>query len=363
MKYLHYDAAKLKNQFAEIDQIKKGSLLDYISTISWAYLCRMPANHWKSDLHLLPLQPAMNIPNKTKDKTFEQIADQRAKEIIKIAENSNRRCLVFWSGGIDSTCTLTALLRNGCNPVIAMNSQSVYENQDFYKRHIQNKLEIVFVHDVEYKEQSGFLFVRSSGGSSIMGGDNNAIYLYEHYDNARKNVSLELVKHLGKNIGNEYVERFFDDVMSSAKEIGVEIESLWDFVCFYDLIYKITYEYWLQDHHLFFRNNDSPYVIKNHNNWVQKFFVTEDFYRWAIYNATMEDRLGHKLTDHKWAFKQYILSFDKNTDYLYKLKTGSYGNWILLSDHRDYLGLNENYEFCKWKDVVDQLHQANGKIL
>lgn len=362
-RYRHYNTSRLADRFTKEHIIKKDSLLDYVANISRAYMCLMPANHWKHDLHLLPLAPAMIVPQRDKKSSFEQVADRRAQEIIEMARSSDRRCLVFWSGGIDSTCTLAALLRNGCQPVVAMNAQSVYENQGFYKRHIQGKLDIQFVHDIEYSDSSKYFFVRSGGGSSIMGGDNNAVYLYEHYDNAKREISVELVQHLGKGIGRQYVERFYEDVMSSADEMDIEIATLWDFVCFYDLIYKISYEFWLQDHHLFFSNNASPETIRNHGCWSQKFFITEDFYRWALYDATLEDRLGHKLTDHKWAFKHYISSVDKDPDYMYKLKTGSYGNWIPIAEHREYLTLDEDYRFCNWDMLKDQLYQANSKIL
>ena len=325
----------------------------------------MVSNHWNTDLHLLPLEPVMQVPRKTKPARFEELVDARAKELMQLAEQANKQCIVLWSGGIDSTCTLAAMIKQGADVAVAMNAHSVYENPEFYRNHIQNRLRIVFVNDVEFREDGEFFFVRTSGCSNLMGGDNNVQYLYNRYEDVRSTTSLELVKdfirHQGHIVNDAFIELFYKDITTSAEQMGVDISTMWQFVSFYDMIHRISHKFYLQNHPLFFQQSALPDTIKNHTRWGQTFFVTEDFYRWGFYDATLEDRLGKKLTDHKWILKQYIYSVDKNEKYLYKLKTGSYGNYIPLSEHRDYLGLTEDYRFIQWEDTKDYLISANNR--
>lgn len=71
--------------------------------------------------------------------------DNRAKYLIKKAKDEDRKIIVYWSGGIDSTTVLAALLRNGINTedlVVRMNRFSIIEHQRFYQKFIEGKLHV-----------------------------------------------------------------------------------------------------------------------------------------------------------------------------------------------------------------------------
>jgi hypothetical protein len=73
---------------------------------------------------------------------FADLMESRAIQLINIA--GNRKIFVFWSGGLDSTGVLVALMKN-CpldQIVVIMSDTSVVEAPVFFERYIKDKLEI-----------------------------------------------------------------------------------------------------------------------------------------------------------------------------------------------------------------------------
>jgi len=80
--------------------------------------------------------------------TLSDLLDARALEINSIAKEKNKKIIILWSGGIDSTCILVSFLKNLSkedlkNVSIGMNLLSVQENLNFFLNHILNKLNII----------------------------------------------------------------------------------------------------------------------------------------------------------------------------------------------------------------------------
>ena len=75
--------------------------------------------------------------------TFEQATDITAMRLAKLIENSDLPIAVHWSGGIDSTVILSAMIKN-FNPalqdrvVVVMNNASYFENPYFFEKCIKN---------------------------------------------------------------------------------------------------------------------------------------------------------------------------------------------------------------------------------
>jgi hypothetical protein len=77
-----------------------------------------------------------------KPKSIDELCYGSAKYII---DNSrDKKLAVFWSGGIDSTLVLTELLKLTPSDkiVVVMNNNSIKEYPEFYKKYIENKLEV-----------------------------------------------------------------------------------------------------------------------------------------------------------------------------------------------------------------------------
>lgn len=79
-------------------------------------------------------------PNHEGDTIF-GLMDRRAKKIIK----KNKPIILYWSGGIDSTAALAALLVNGVDTkslTVRLNDFSIIEHEQFYKNHIKDTLNV-----------------------------------------------------------------------------------------------------------------------------------------------------------------------------------------------------------------------------
>ena len=93
-------------------------------------------NPWSAASNPVFAAPAVRAVNDS----LGDLLDRRASELL----STQRRLAVMWSGGIDSTCVLTALLKNTSNLdqlVVYLTKTSIAENPEFYKNFIENKIE------------------------------------------------------------------------------------------------------------------------------------------------------------------------------------------------------------------------------
>ena len=111
--------SRLDSALAGIDQLDRRML---------AYFCRMSHAKAASQLGLLPragknifpfaqdvlalTDSAMPAYDADFRLTCQEITDQRAHEVEQRMLNENKKLVVLWSGGIDSTCILAAMLKN-----------------------------------------------------------------------------------------------------------------------------------------------------------------------------------------------------------------------------------------------------------
>src|SRR3954462_7436394 len=92
--------------------------------------------------------PLFPIPEfRTFTKSYEEVCDGRAREILQNADTPGIRIYVLYSGGIDSTCLLISLLKQATpeqkkNIVVLMSHESIAENPRFYEEHIRGKLKV-----------------------------------------------------------------------------------------------------------------------------------------------------------------------------------------------------------------------------
>lgn len=76
---------------------------------------------------------------------FEELCNERARELLMRADALGSSIYVLWSGGIDSTLVLVSLLKNAStaqkkNIVVLLSEESIGENPRFYQEHIRGKL-------------------------------------------------------------------------------------------------------------------------------------------------------------------------------------------------------------------------------
>ena len=72
---------------------------------------------------------------------LESVTDQRSWDLLAVLRREQCRLAVLWSGGIDSTIALAAIVKNWgpadlAQVDVVMNTSSYYENPVFYQQAI-----------------------------------------------------------------------------------------------------------------------------------------------------------------------------------------------------------------------------------
>src|SRR5262249_200908 len=78
-------------------------------------------------------------------KSYEEVCNGRALEVLARAERLDTSLYVFWSGGVDSTCVLVSLLKNATRAqkeriVVLLSEGSITEYPLFYHDHIRGRV-------------------------------------------------------------------------------------------------------------------------------------------------------------------------------------------------------------------------------
>jgi hypothetical protein len=108
------------------------------------------ANPWNTKIH-----PGFEYPElEYSDRSLSDVYDRRCLELFKNARYTGREITLQWSGGVDSTSMLVSFLKNLPQQdheilTVAMSTNSILENIDFYRDHIHKKLKVVNWLDVD----------------------------------------------------------------------------------------------------------------------------------------------------------------------------------------------------------------------
>ena len=134
--------------------------------------------------------------NQVFKKNFEEVTDSRAFDIKDMIEKTDKKCVVFYSGGIDSTVAMVSLIKNlDTNHlkkiVVAMSSDSIIENPNFFQNHIYNKFEIIDSNQNMYSDflsENQYICISSDLGDFIYGTE-FGVKFYQQILNLAKNMS------------------------------------------------------------------------------------------------------------------------------------------------------------------------------
>jgi hypothetical protein len=284
------------------------------------------------------------------DKKLKDILDERAIELIKYAEKTNKKIVVCWSGGIDSTGVLVSLLKNSSpvflkNIEIVMNIESIKEYPEFYSKVIENKFKIIDVKD--FKIDNNFLknniILTGEPADCLFGPGHSA---YQTLQDGRCNESYK--KHLNEmfyNLETLFNQRFPDNdlrVTGQLKDFKKDQNKKSFFKWYIEKIIKNLEESPYKDHITsvtgfywwHYWNCKWHYWLmmilftckKDHHTPLDKelvqefvdytFFNTKDFQNWSFSNINQ-----FYTNDFKKSFKlllrQYILDYTKDENYFY----------------------------------------------
>lgn len=285
--------------------------------------------------------------------SFEEITDLRAAEIKRLINEKNQKFVVMYSGGLDSTVVMSALIKNLSieelkNVSVCANGHSMIENPIFWKKFIWNKFKIYDSAQFKYDDliELGLRPITADEGDCIFGTmsflelqQNYEYYLNQTSADSRNKLSgLKnkmasadvhyseykdlIIKHWSipsnPKLGESWYEKFEKNIRTSK----VPIVSLHDY--YWWILFNIKWVSCAIRISVFLNDRlDYGTVI---NEWAVNWFASKEYQLWSMVNNNNEEKIINGPTTYKMAARNYIYDLDKNEWYYYfKLKLGSLG--------------------------------------
>ncbi|QQG38135.1 MAG: hypothetical protein HYS26_01100 [Candidatus Kaiserbacteria bacterium] len=262
-------------------------------------------------------------------KTYEEICDARAREILSKADVADVDVCVSWSGGIDSTLVLISLLKMGSNEqkrriVVLLSEESITENPRFWEEHIHGKLRVdssvLFSHRLGTKD----VLLDGEHNDQLFGSDVVGKLIHQLGDeHLHKPYSRDLFSDFfGRSLGDQATTDFYLDLferLKAAAPLSIETNFLY--------LWWINFALKWQAVHLRRLLHTAPRNIRNidqryiDTKYVH-FFGTDDFQRWSMANP--DKRIKDTWNTYKWPAKDIIYDYTKDREYRdSKIKRGS----------------------------------------
>ncbi len=231
------------------------------------------------------------------DKTFTDCAMARAEQLV----GSGKLVEVYWSGGIDSTAVLVALMqaeirRDQLKVFLTWNS--IFEYPYFYHKFIKDAYDhaIGTLGDVKY---------------ALSFGADKLVVTGEHGDQL---------------FGSVVIARYTNELLRKPYEVGIPgpvREFLAPLIAASPAVVTTTYDWlWYCNFNLKWQGVKTRFLMRMEGPaaaWPDAlfhFYDTGDFQRWSL--ANNEPKILSHQNSYKWPAKQFIHTFAKDEDYLYK---------------------------------------------
>ena len=283
---------------------------------------------------------------------FDDICDARAQDIYRKARLLDKRIDVFWSGGIDSTAALVALLKNGSKEDIErinvwMSEASIREYPGFYFDHIENRLAVRRLEN-EFRSvfHSGSIVVTGEIGDQVFGSMKLINKPNVRNPALRTDGELREMKQVGWIdflwyemhkilflVKDRYeFQSFINYLTPQVEKSPIRIKTAFDFLWWLNFSAK----YQNVQLRMFGAeiNDDVDEDFESKRSRVFHFFDTDDFQRWSI--ANHDKKIKETIASYKFVAKDYIYTYTKDEDY----RDGK----IKLPSLSEFSSLDENYK-------------------
>jgi hypothetical protein len=283
---------------------------------------------------------------------FTAVTDSRALDLLAKSK-SYKNIFLFYSGGIDSTMILCAMLKNWSKDdlakvTIVMNQHSIDENKNMFDNYISGQFFIVNTNEyfTESKINNDNLYITGSLGCPLMADESNTNRYNELYPNSYKrswtsNVDT-LIKYFAIHSDSATAQHIIDTVIKSLAKCQFEVETVYEFFWWINFnwgwdidIYQSLWYWQLSED-----TDTKKFIEDNHFIWLN----TGDYQDWAINTMGTSLMVGDNIQMSKYSMKKYIYDFNQDLDYfLNKVHEGSVSkNKSLITTA--LCGINSNYD-------------------
>jgi hypothetical protein len=277
-----------------------------------------------------------------------------------ISNTTDRIIAVFWSGGIDSTAALVALLQTIPRQqlVIICNQASIDEFPSFYEHKIKDRVKVISprLYSQHYRD---FFSVSGDGGDTVWGVLDDSFW-----QSSSHKINLPWQDCIDQNVmpDLDFVQEF---CTWSGREIKSWLElRVWFYLCckWQDKCMRL---YQL-------RRGLSP------EDAVPFYDIDRSFQNWTMNN--LDIIIGDKWIDYKIPAKEFIFRYHKDADYLkYKSKVNSGyldSDLVIQSNLQSYhrIAVNEDFvdftlpswpfiDYHEIEDFNDEYHLIPKRFL
>jgi len=290
----------------------------------------MPSLYTRSGFNTLPfkndivqyLDAAMPMYDSEFNLTFDECVDQRIIALSKKLQN--RPWKVLWSGGIDSTCIVAAILKNLNkadleNIKIVCNRTSIYENPNFYYNFIEPNFAITDYYEFMSNDTLNQNYVIDGNPCDNLFMSGNVIEILgnsaENYIKPwRKNIDT-ITNLLETKLGKQGARWFVEMTRQNLISTNVPNETIFDFLWWTRFNHGWTHQLLRS----ILRNVSVD--IKSYKKSYVLFFDDKNFEKWSMNNNTFGIKYGNTYSDYKKVVKEYIYDLDRDNYFLnYKTK-------------------------------------------
>jgi len=310
--------------------------------------------------------PGLEMPdyNPAFTQSFADVTEQRAQEIKSRINSRNEKFAVMYSGGIDSTVIMTALIKNLSqrekkNIVVCASAASAVNNPVFWSKFIAGQFKIVDSISNKYDDliEQGLVPITGDTGDCLFG-TTFASHLYYNWRNYATGLSAlsasELEKHIQRftdpeihysnfkdllinyfkipkkqgfpfhpleKPNSDFGEMLYNKLDLHAQTSPVEIRSLHDFFWWY--IFNLKYVNCAVRGHIYYNDRVG---IRQASDTIVNWYHTRDYQQWSMVNNNNGTKIGYTAATYKKVARDYIFELDHNPWYQhFKLKIENVG--------------------------------------
>lgn len=275
--------------------------------------------------------PAVNGP------TFSELCDTVGDELVREAKASHKDIRVLWSGGIDSTAALIAIMKasayHGCQDrlEVLLSLDSVHEHPRFFLDHIHEKVRMTRIErPVSGCLRSTGIHITGEHGDQLFGSHLLKSYVERGLGEVdyRDALPFVLLERLRSVRAAHRVSRYLGPVIRAAP---VRIHTL------FDVMWWLNFSLKWQEVSLRLCVYETQGTLAVYRS-LRHFFRDERFQAWALHPGA--DRCPASWVRYKEAAKHYIRAFSGDDDYFYtKEKEDSLRNLIARPSDDQLLGI------------------------
>ena len=289
-----------------------------------------------------------------KEIKINNVIDNQAKRILA----TDQSIAVSWSGGVDSTCVIVALLRNGLDPqnLTVIHAESSKDEYPFlYKWMVEHKVNLIEDNQVrrQYSLFDGKI-VTGWCADQLFGSDihlRNVSLYNQPWIDALKIAMVDRNIYLSDK-SFDVLEGIYQEY---ASVLGLKLEQFCEFAWLYNFGCKWTYvidESQLACETQAMRDKFVP------------FFAHLDFQRYALrrFPRLREVNVNQVNKFYKRPLKKYIYEYLNDANYLNN--KGKKNSWALTEDIDTRIGVHDTdgYRQFKFKEI-DESHGVNYGML